>query len=79
MKADFATSTQALSSGLSRRQVSSVSSQQMSSSSSEMKSMSSSSQQVHLIMWGGIFRKINHLFISDVNEFINANVFFKFQ
>ena len=78
MKADFATSTQALSSGLSRRQVSSVSSQQMSSSSSEMKSMSSSSQQVK-IMWGGIFRKINHLFISDVNEFINANVFFKFQ
>merc|ERR1712029_1144501 len=48
MKADFATSTQALSSGLSRRQVSSVSSQQMSSSSSEMKSMSSSSQQMSM-------------------------------
>ena len=52
IKADFATSTQALSSGLSRRQVSAVSSQQMSSSSSsEMKSMSSSSQQVSIFFF----------------------------
>merc|ERR1712080_193185 len=47
IKTDFASSTKALSSGLSRRQVSSVSSQQMGSSSSEMKSMSMSSSASH--------------------------------